>query len=387
MTEENKDDINGENPENRVSDGDKKGGNNTVLVVVLVVALVLALIAIAALAFTLLDRDSSGTEGEVPPPVIVTAPPGPTVPLPTLIAPTPEPAEPTATVIAPLGVNVRTGPGTEYPSMGIAPQGTTLEVVGVSQDGTWYVINVPGNAVGWVAAEYVAVENVEDVPVSPAPPTPTPAATATPTATPAPQIAFMAQPTQINAQINAGGTSILSWQVENVRAVYVYPVGANFNNYPVTGQGQMEVQPYITTSYELLTFNNDGSNSAQRVQVTVVDGLTSSRWVLSAYQSGTGGLASVLPGTQVTARFSSNGDLSGSAGCNTYSGGFTAYANVLRVNSVSSSQTFCENPPGVMEQEAAFLANMSSAASFSIVGGQLTIFNGSGQTVLSFVRG
>ena len=72
--------------------------------------------------------------------------------------------------------------------------------------------------------------------------------------------------------------------VENVTAVYMYPVGDSFENYPTVGQGSTDVQPYITTSYELLTFNPDGSSSASRIEITVVNGLTSGRWILSSYR-------------------------------------------------------------------------------------------------------
>ena len=83
--------------------------------------------------------------------------------------PTPEEGEGTATVIAPAGVNVRTGPGSEYAVLGVASFGQTGTVVGVSQDREYWVIHVPGapNDQGWVSAEYVAVENAEDVPVNP----------------------------------------------------------------------------------------------------------------------------------------------------------------------------------------------------------------------------
>ena len=86
--------------------------------------------------------------------------------------PTPEEGEGTATVIAPAGVNVRTGPGNEYAVLGVASFGQTGTVVGVSQDREWWVINVPGapNDQGWVSAEFVAVENADNVPVIPAPP-------------------------------------------------------------------------------------------------------------------------------------------------------------------------------------------------------------------------
>jgi uncharacterized protein YraI len=65
-------------------------------------------------------------------------------------------------------INVRSGPGTEFPSYGIAPQGATGEVTGVLADGTWYQIKAPAlspDGIAWVAAAYVTVTNAENIPV------------------------------------------------------------------------------------------------------------------------------------------------------------------------------------------------------------------------------
>jgi Tol biopolymer transport system component len=74
-------------------------------------------------------------------------------------------------VLAPLGVNVRVGPGTNFPILGVAPEGTEGEIVGVSEDGEWFVARVPAapNEQGWVAAAYVEATNAGSLPVVPAP--------------------------------------------------------------------------------------------------------------------------------------------------------------------------------------------------------------------------
>lgn len=274
-----------ENQQNKSDDFNEleqeaQGQSNT-LVIVLAVALVAAIAAIIFLLVVYVIGSRSGSDGGA-----VLPPPGVTVEA-TVLPPTPEPGDPTATVIARAGVNVRTGPGVEFPIIGIAPFGSTLEVVGVSRDGTWWVVNLPGapQNYGWVSNEYVQVQNGDNVLVISSPPTPTPVSPPTPTATPAPDVIFTASRTTVNA----GEKATLSWSVENVTAVYLYPVGDRFENYPVTGQGSRDVQPYITTSYEILTFNPDGSNSASRIEITVVNGLTSGRWLLRSYSTSAGG--------------------------------------------------------------------------------------------------
>jgi uncharacterized protein YraI len=73
-------------------------------------------------------------------------------------------------------VNVRSGPGTSYPVLGVAPSGTTVEVTGKSADGGWIQVKVPATYANeeraWMSAGYVYVLNPGAVQVvaSPTPP-------------------------------------------------------------------------------------------------------------------------------------------------------------------------------------------------------------------------
>ena len=68
---------------------------------------------------------------------------------------------------------MRSGPGTNYASYGIAQEGAQGEVIGISEDSRWWVVKLPtsvvGDGQGWVSADWVAVENTQDVPVIPTP--------------------------------------------------------------------------------------------------------------------------------------------------------------------------------------------------------------------------
>jgi uncharacterized protein YraI len=98
----------------------------------------------------------------------------PTPPLGDLELPPPDFGSPTGTVLQP--VNVRSGPSTDYTSFGIAPTGAIGQVVGISEDGLWWVIKIPVDlsteGQGWVSADYVEVTGGADVPVIPDPPAP-----------------------------------------------------------------------------------------------------------------------------------------------------------------------------------------------------------------------
>jgi uncharacterized protein YraI len=103
----------------------------------------------------------------------------PTAPPPAYPPVVPEPPStgvPTAS--ATTYVNVRTGPGMNYPILGVAPPGATAEVVGVSPDSAWYVVKisttVSATGQGWVSAGYIMLTDYIGVaiPVIPAPPLP-----------------------------------------------------------------------------------------------------------------------------------------------------------------------------------------------------------------------
>ena len=96
--------------------------------------------------------------------------PSPELP-PEVEVPPPDPTGPIATALD--AIYVRSGPGTNYASYGIAQEGAQGEVIGISEDSRWWVVKLPtsvvGDGQGWVSADWVAVENTQDVPVIPTP--------------------------------------------------------------------------------------------------------------------------------------------------------------------------------------------------------------------------
>lgn len=94
---------------------------------------------------------------------------------------TPTPARPQ--VVAANVVNVRGGPGTNYPVITQLPANLAVTVVGRNNQGSWWQIQGPDDSTGWVAGSVVQASNVDNVPVVAAPPPPV---TPTPTFTPVP---------------------------------------------------------------------------------------------------------------------------------------------------------------------------------------------------------
>jgi len=111
--------------------------------------------------------------------------PGEPTATPTEEGQTPQPGQPMVTATTDL--NIRSGPGTVYPVLGLLRAEQTAEVTGISADAAWWQIKFSGAADGhgWVSANYVTAQNIRNVPMVPAPPLPaTPTPTPTPTSTP-----------------------------------------------------------------------------------------------------------------------------------------------------------------------------------------------------------
>nr|MBP8292015.1 META domain-containing protein [Caldilineaceae bacterium] len=97
-------------------------------------------------------------------------------------------------------------------------------------------------------------------------------------------------------------------------------------------------------------------------------GLTSVVWRATNYNNGREAVVGMLEDTEITAIFDEEGALSGSAGCNNYVAGYTTDGNQITIGPAASTMMFCAEPEGIMEQEAAYLAALATAATYSING-------------------
>ena len=141
---------------------------------------------------------------------VIAAPPQPET-----IAP-PPPAEGAPTGTATDFLNIRSGPGTNYPVLVVAPPGSTGQITGKSADGQWWQVVISTNyspdGKGWVNAGYVVTSNVENVPVVEAPPPPVAPA-------PPPEntsCVLIVQSPPDYSLINPGEAFDMTWQVQNV---------------------------------------------------------------------------------------------------------------------------------------------------------------------------
>ena len=101
----------------------------------------------------------------------------------------------------------------------------------------------------------------------------------------------------------------------------------------------------------------------------VSSSLNGTAWDVVNYNNGREAVVSVLADTALTAVFEGD-QISGSAGCNSYFGSFTAEEGVISIGPLASTRKLCAEE-GVMEQEAEFLAALESAATYTISGNRL----------------
>jgi len=119
------------------------------------------------------------------------------------------------------------------------------------------------------------------------------------------------------------------------------------------------------------------AGSASGAEQAGASALTGKVWVLATL----GGKAP-LRGTDVTAAFTTSGRVSGSAGCNRYSGTYKTSGSTLRISTLATTQMACAR--AIATQERAFLKALSATRSFAVNSGTLTLRSASGRSLATF---
>ncbi len=109
-----------------------------------------------------------------------------------------------------------------------------------------------------------------------------------------------------------------------------------------------------------------------------------SYWVLESYRDSTGILIPVIDNAGITARFGGNGILSGTSGCNRYSTAYLVQGKQIAIVPPRLQTRLLCPEPGIMQQESAFLADLSSAAYLQTGGTGMKLLNNESRIILSF---
>ena len=97
--------------------------------------------------------------------------------------------------------------------------------------------------------------------------------------------------------------------------------------------------------------------------------LEDKKWYLQSYDG-----QNLIEDTEITATFDGDkGEISGSAGCNTYFAAYEVKGDKLTVSQMAWTEMACLNPEGVMDQEQEYLSLLGTARSFKVSDTGLTI--------------
>ncbi len=310
--------------------------------------------------------------------------------------PEPDDGEPTGTITAPDGVYIRTGPGTEYPDIGAAPFEETGTIVGVSEDGEWWVVEVPvtpetPDGQGWVSATYVDASNAGGVPIIPAPEQQPPLTGKTwqwVSTTDPVGVTTVPDPSSYTILFNEDGSAAIQADCNNVGASYT----ADGSSISITmGPSTLAACPsesldqvflaglenaaiYFFEEGDLyMDMQADGGTmrfsaaSAAAPSPTPTpdepaDGVEGMQFNLVSFGP-VGAEQAIIPGSQITATFTDT-EVSGFAGCNNYNAVLTPVDDYFTVGPIAVTAKACNEPAGVMEQEAAYLAALGGTSGY-----------------------
>jgi heat shock protein HslJ len=116
---------------------------------------------------------------------------------------------------------------------------------------------------------------------------------------------------------------------------------------------------------------------------TAATAITENAWQLQSMAGQDGTLAPVQNGTVITASFSIDGKLTGSGGCNSYSGRYMVRETRMVVSRVISTSLACWDNNATL-QESRYFSAIENAAALRVHDRVLTLYGTDGSTLLVF---
>ncbi len=233
-----------------------------------------------------------------------------------------------------------------------------------------YVFTVPGTYVITLTAVDQAgrtgsVQQTVTIAAAPVPDTP-PTAVIT-----GPGLAAIGEQVTFSAAGSTAGT--------NPIATYAWQSGDGNNTGPVTTDTFTTIYSAPGVYFPTVTVSDaNGLSATATLEVRVNASLDGVTWSLTT----------AAPDTVITIQFA-NGNLSGSAGCNTYNAMYTSTmmagpTNNISVGPITATGALC--PEDIMAQETAYLASLETANQYTIDGSTLTLTTADGTLVYTAIQ-
>ena len=113
--------------------------------------------------------------------------------------------------------------------------------------------------------------------------------------------------------------------------------------------------------------------------------LADTAWRVSGINNGRSGVASLVPGTEVTLQFAADGQASGWAGCNRWTSTYQLQGQHLSFGAAATTRKACPED-AVMAQEHAFLRALGDVSSVRVEGDRLELRRADGAVAIAGYR-
>jgi heat shock protein HslJ len=150
----------------------------------------------------------------------------------------------------------------------------------------------------------------------------------------------------------------------------------------------MQAVAYRTANGQLTLLAADGTALAVFLPKSQDEELRGTSWDVSGYDNGQGTLMRINnSGRKLTANFSADSRVSGSSGCNSYSGDYTysVVDQTLELGRMMRTAMACTDG-NIMRQEGMFIAALQTVNSYHINGNTLTLKAADNSTAVLLVR-
>ena len=135
---------------------------------------------------------------------------------------------------------------------------------------------------------------------------------------------------------------------------------------------------------EQLVIANEAGEIVLVYMVAEPKSLTGNLWQVISYNNGKEAVVSVILGTELSALFDEQGQLSGSAGCNNYTAAYEVEGENITIGPAATTRMMCSDPEGIMDQEAEYLTALEMAASYEFEEDRLILLDAEGRRVVNY---
>ena len=180
-----------------------------------------------------------------------------------------------------------------------------------------------------------------------------------------------------------------SYLTEGEKLTFVHPIGATMMLCPEPVMEQEraylqllnQVRSYHIDDETLVLLNQQQSVLKYGIQRPAE--LENTQWQAAAINNGRSGVVSSVSTTLTNAQFL-DGKLTGNAGCNQYSAGYTLEENKITIGPVMTTRKHCPEPENIMQQEQEYLQAITGTRIFTLDTSNLELRNEEGALQVRF---